>query len=154
MDLRMSGMGGAEAIAAIRRLDPEARVVVVTTYDADEDVYRAVEAGARGYLLKGTFRTGLLEAVRAVHAGQHVIPPEVASRLAERLSGPSLTARELEILRLVAKGLSNKEIGAALFLAEDTIKNRLKRIYAKLDVADRAEALFTAVRRGLIHPGE
>jgi two-component system NarL family response regulator len=150
MDLRLPGMSGAEAIAAMRKHDPDAKVIVLTTYDTDEDVFRALKAGARGYLLKATFRGGVLEAIRGVHAGQRVIPPDVAARLAERMDGPELTAQEVAILELVAKGLTNQEIGKAVALAEYTIKNKMKRIFAKLDVTDRSEAVYVAVQRGLI----
>jgi two-component system NarL family response regulator len=150
MDLRMPGMSGPATIAELRKADPQARVIVLTTYDGDEDVYRAVQAGARGYLLKGTFPEGTLEAIRIVHAGQRLFAPEVAGRLAERVASPSLTAREVGVLELVAKGMSNKEIGAALFVAEDTVKNHLKHIYAKLGVTDRTEAALLAVQRGIL----
>jgi two-component system NarL family response regulator len=150
MDLRMPGMSGPAAIAELRKAQPQARVIVLTTYDGDEDVYRAVQAGARGYLLKGTFPEGTLEAIRNVHAGQHLFAPEVAGRLAERVASPSLTAREVGVLELVAKGMSNKEIGAALFVAEDTVKNHLKHIYAKLGVTDRTEAALVAVQGGIL----
>jgi two-component system, NarL family, response regulator len=152
MDLHLPGMSGAAATAEIRRRDSSAAIIVVTTYDHSEDVFRSIEAGARGYLLKGTFRDGVLEAIRAVHTGQRVIPADVAARLAERTSGQGLTERELEVLAMVAKGLSNREIGTALAIAEDTVKNRLKRIFAKLEVADRAEAIYVAVQRGIIKP--
>jgi two-component system NarL family response regulator len=153
MDLRMPGMGGPETIAAIRKRAPTANIIVLTTYDGDEDVYRAIQAGARGYLLKGTFPEGTLEAIRNVHAGQQLIAPEVAVRLAHRVSNPALTAREVAVLELVAKGLSNKEIGVTLFVAEDTVKNHLKHIYAKLGVGDRTEAAMLAVQRGIITLG-
>jgi len=150
LDLRMPGMSGPETIAGIRKTAPAANIIVITTYDGDEDVYRAVQAGARGYLLKGTFPEGMLEAIRNVHAGQRLIAPEMAARLADRVSSPGLTSREVGVLELVARGMSNKEIGAALFVAEDTVKNHLKHIYAKLGVGDRTEAALLAVQRGII----
>jgi two-component system NarL family response regulator len=150
MDLRLPGMSGPEIITHIRALAPEANVIVLTTYDADEDVYRAVQAGARGYLLKGTFAEGMLDAIRHVHAGRRLMAPEVAARLADRVSSPSLTTREVTVLELVAKGMSNREIGAALFLSEDTIKTHLRRIYAKMGVGDRTEAALLAVQRGVV----
>jgi two-component system NarL family response regulator len=153
MDLRLPGMSGPEIIAQIRTLAPDANVIVLTTYDADEDVYRAVQAGARGYLLKGTFAEGMLDAIRHVHAGRRLMAPEVAARLADRVSSPSLTSREVTVLELVAKGMSNREIGAALFLSEDTIKTHLRRIYAKMGVGDRTEAALLAVQRGLVKLG-
>jgi DNA-binding NarL/FixJ family response regulator len=150
LDLRMPGLSGPDTILGIRKVAPQAHIIVLTTFDGDEDVFRAVQAGARGYLLKGTFPEGMLEAIRNVHAGQRLIAPEVAARLADRVSSPSLTAREVAVLELVAKGMSNKEIGAALFVAEDTVKNHLKHIYAKLGVGDRTEAALLAVQRGII----
>jgi two-component system NarL family response regulator len=150
LDLRLPGMDGPETIAVIRNNDPDARIIVVTTYDADEDVYRAVQAGARGYLLKGTFAEGMLEAIRNVHAGRRLIAPEVAARLADRASSPSLTSREVGVLELVAKGMSNKEIGAALLVSETTIKYHLKNIYAKLGASDRTEAALLAAQRGIL----
>jgi two-component system NarL family response regulator len=149
-DLRMPTMGGRELISAIQKTDPDAKVIVLTSFDGDEDIFRAVQAGARGYLLKACPPEDLVAAIRTVHAGGRMLAPEVAARLAERVNSPSLTAREVSVLELVAKGLSNKEIGGALFLAEDTVKNHLKHIYAKLDVSDRTEAVLVAVQRGII----
>jgi two-component system, NarL family, response regulator len=151
LDLRLPDVHGAELIVQLRRTDPEARIIILTSYDADEDIFRAVQAGARGYLLKGTFPDGMLEqAIRTVHAGQRLIPPEVANRLAQRLSGPSLTPREIAVLELVAKGLSNREIATALSIGPGTIKTHLERIYVKLGVGDRTAAALTAVQRGLL----
>jgi two-component system NarL family response regulator len=151
LDLRLPGMTGPQVIAALRQRDPEAKIIVLTSYDADEDVYRAVQAGARGYLLKGTLPDGVLEAaIRKVHAGQRLLAPEAAARLADRLTSPSLTPREVAVLELVAKGKSNKEIGSALSLAEGTVKTHLKRIYEKLGVGDRTEAALLAVQRGIV----
>jgi two-component system NarL family response regulator len=150
LDLRLPGMDGPEIINVIRRDDPDAKVIILTTYDADEDVYRAVQAGARGYLLKGTFAEGMLEAIRNVHAGRRLIAPEVAARLADRVASPSLTSREVAVLELVAKGMSNKEIGAALFVSETTIKYHLKNIYSKLGANDRTEAALLATQRGIL----
>jgi two-component system NarL family response regulator len=150
MDLRLPGMSGPEIITEIRKRAPHANIIVITTYDADEDVYRAVQAGARGYLLKGTFAEGMLEAIRHVHAGRRLIAPEVAARLADRVASPSLTSREVSVLELVARGMSNKEIGATLFLTEDTIKTHLRHAFAKLGVSDRTEAAMLAVQKGII----
>jgi two-component system NarL family response regulator len=150
LDLRLPGMHGAEVIAAIRKQDPLAKVLVLTSYDAGEDVYRAMQAGASGYLLKGTFADGILEAIRTVQAGRRFIAPELAARLAERESSPALSAREVAVLQLVARGLSNREIGLALFVSEATIKFHLKNIYAKLNVNDRTEAALQAVQRGIL----
>jgi DNA-binding NarL/FixJ family response regulator len=149
MDLRLPGMSGPETIAQIRIKTPNAAIIVITTYDADADVYRAVQAGARGYLLKGTFTEGMLEAIRHVHAGGRLFAREVAARASDK-PGPSLTSRELGVLALVAKGLSNKEIGAALFVSEDTIKTHLKHVFSKLGVGDRTEAALLAIQRGVI----
>jgi two-component system NarL family response regulator len=151
LDLRMPGMSGPETLTALRKSDPAATVIVLTSYDADEDVFRAVQAGARGYLLKGTLPDGVLEAaIRTVHAGQRLIAPEAAARLAERMTSPALTPREVAVLELVAKGKSNKEIGADLSLAEGTVKTHLKRIYEKLGVDDRTGAALVAVQRGIV----
>jgi two-component system NarL family response regulator len=150
LDLRMPGLTGPETITAIRKLAPEANIIVVTTYDADEDVFRAVQAGARGYLLKDTFAEGMLEAIRNVHAGRRLIDPAVAARLMDRLNEPSLTSREMEVLELVARGMTNREIGAALSVGEETVKAHLKHVFVKLGASDRTEAALIAVQRGLI----
>lgn len=151
LDLRMPDVNGADLIKQLRVRDPGAKVIVLTSYDADEDIYRAVQAGARGYLLKGTLPDGILEeAIRTVHAGRRLIPADVADRLANRLSTPELTPREIAVLELVAKGLSNAEIGTALSVSAGTIKTHLKRIYPKLGVADRTAAALAAVQRGIV----
>ena len=129
MDLRMPELDGVEAIAAIRAASPQARIVVLTTYDSDEDIYRGLRAGAQGYLLKDAPAGELLNAIRAVAAGQKRIPAEVAAKLAERMVSPELTARELEVLRLVVEGQSNKEIGVALTIAEGTVRAHLNSIF-------------------------
>ncbi len=151
MDLRMPRMGGVDAIRAIRNCDADARVIVLTTYDGDEDVYRALEAGAVGYLLKDSATDDLLTAVRTAVSGGNHIPAEIAQRLVERTqSGPGLTARETEVLELIAQGRSNKEIGQALFIAEGTVKTHVNKILDKLDAPDRTGAVTIALRRGLI----
>jgi two-component system NarL family response regulator len=151
LDLRMPDINGAELITAIRQRDPGAKILVLTSYDADEDIYRAIQAGARGFILKGTQPDGVLEAaIRRVHAGGRHLSPDAADRLAERLSTPSLTPREIAVLELVAKGLSNAEIGAVLSVSAGTIKTHLKRIYPKLGVDDRTAAALAAVQRGLV----
>jgi len=151
LDLRLPGMSGPEVLTALRQQDPEATVIVLTSYDADEDVYRAVQAGARGYLLKGTLPDGVLEAaIRKVHGGQRLLAPEAAARLADRMTSPQLTPREVAVLELVARGKSNKEIGTMLSLAEGTVKTHLKRIYEKLGVSDRTEAALLAVQKGIV----
>jgi two-component system NarL family response regulator len=151
IDLRLPGTSGADVISEIRKEDPQAKFIILTSYDAEEDIFRAIQAGAHGYLLKGTFPEGILEeAIRTVHAGRRVIPPEIADRLAHRLSVPALTPREIAVLELVAKGLSNREIGAALSTKPGTIKTHLERVYAKLGVGDRTAAALMAIERGLI----
>ena len=151
MDLRMPGMDGLAATRAILSEFPAARIVVLTTYDGDEDIHRALEAGARGYLLKDMLRTAVINTIRAVHRGQKVIPPEIAARLAEFVPRIRLSERELEVLALAAKGLSNKEIARVLGRAEETVKVHLKNIFDKLGVEDRTEAVTTALQRGILH---
>jgi len=151
MDLRMPGLSGAEATAAIRQNYPAARVLVLTTFDNDEDICRALEAGAAGYLLKNTDSGPLLETIRAVHAGRYRLPASVTARLAQRRAAPGLSPRELDVLQLIVKGQSNKEIGVTLGLAENTVKNHVKMILEKLNVADRTQAATTALQRGLAH---
>lgn len=151
MDLRMPQMGGVEAIQAIRAQWPEARVIVLTTFDGDEDIFRALQAGAKGYLLKDTPREELLEAIRTVHAGRKHIPLEVAAKLADRLTSETLTERELEVLHLIVAGKSNKEIGAALTISEGTVKVHVNSLLGKLGVSDRTQAVTAALKRGLVH---
>jgi DNA-binding NarL/FixJ family response regulator len=151
MDLRMPEMGGIEAITAIRKDFPESRFIVLTTYDGDEDIYRALQAGARAYLLKDMVGDSLLEAVRAVHAGQRRIPVEVASRLAERMTRTELTSRELEVLELIVRGKTNKEIAARLMIAEGTVKIHINNILSKLGVSDRTQAATLALQQGIVH---
>jgi len=151
MDLRMPQMDGVSAITAIRAEFPGARIIVLTTFDGDEDIYRGLRAGAKGYLLKDAGREALLEAIRGVHAGQTRIPADVASKLAERMSGPELTPREREVLELMVSGKSNQEIGSHLFIAEGTVKAHVNNILAKLDVNDRTQAVTTAIKRGIVH---
>ena len=151
MDLRMPEMGGVEAIAAIRREFSDAKVIVLTTYDGDEDIYRSLQAGAQGYLLKDMFFDELESAIRAVHAGGRKIPGVVAERLAERMGGSDLTGRELEVLELIVGGRSNKEIGAALGISEATVKSHINSILGKLGVTDRTQAATTALQRGIVH---
>jgi DNA-binding NarL/FixJ family response regulator len=151
MDLRMPGMGGVEAIRAIRQEFPDSRVIVLTTYDGDEDIYRALEAGAQAYLLKDMICEEILAAVRAVHAGQRRIPAAVGTRLADRMTGMHLSDREHGVLELVATGKSNKEIAAALEISEATVKGHMTNILGKLGVTDRTQAVIIALRRGLVH---
>ena len=150
LDLRMPELDGVGAIKEIRELDGDAHIVVLTTFDGDEDIYRAIKAGAKAYLLKDTAREALMECIRKVHAGETCIPATLAAKLAERVSGEALSAREIEVLRRIAAGKSNKEIGAELFISEGTVKTHVKSIFSKLDVVSRTEAVATATRRGLI----
>jgi two-component system NarL family response regulator len=150
MDLRMPSMDGPQVIAAVLANDPDARIIILTTYDGDEDIYRAVQAGARGYLLKDTFPEGMLDAIRDVHAGGHLFPADVAAKLVGRSPSAGLSTRELAVLELLARGLSNKEIQSALTLPEGTLKNHLKRVFDKLDVTDRTQAVLVAIKRGLV----
>ena len=150
IDLRMPVMDGLAATRAILADDPNARVIVLTTYDGDEDIHRALAAGAKGYLLKDMMRTELLNVIRAVHRGQRGIPTPVAARLAEHTPRIGLTPRELEVLGLVAEGLSNAQIAERIGRTEGTVKVHLKNILQKLDVKDRTEAVTTALRRGFI----
>jgi two-component system NarL family response regulator len=150
MDLRLPRLSGVEATARICGEFPEARVLVLTTYDGDEDIYRALQAGARGYLLKDLAREELLEAIRAVRSGLRRISPRAAHRLAERVPRSELTERELSVLRLIVEGRSNKEIGAALGIAEGTVKVHVTNLLGKLGVADRTQAATTALERGIV----
>lgn len=151
MDLRLPKMTGVEAITEIRHDFPAARIIVLTTYDGDEDIYRALQAGARGYLLKDMSGDDLMDAIRTVHAGRSRIPPAVAQRLADRLGGPDLTTRELEVLKLIVSGKSNKEIGRDLFISEATVKTHINSLLSKLGVSDRTQAATTALQRGIVH---
>ncbi|MEK7676898.1 MAG: response regulator transcription factor [Verrucomicrobiota bacterium] len=150
MDLRMPVLGAVEATVAIREQFPLAHIIVLTTYDGDENIYRALQAGARAYLLKDIPRDEFLNAIKAVHAGQYCIPPAVAARLAQRLPCPDLSSRELEILNLIVEGMSNKEIASALSITESTVKNHVNSILSKLRVSDRTQAATTALRRGIV----
>jgi len=150
MDMQMDGMGGVEAIEKIRRLAPHARILVLTTYPGDAQVVRAMRAGAAGYLLKNSIRKELLDAIRSVHAGRRVMSADVAHDLVVHALDEPLTERELAVLRLVADGHPNKQIGAQLNLSTDTIKAHLKSIFAKLGVNDRTQAVTVAARRGYI----
>jgi two-component system NarL family response regulator len=151
MDLRMPQIGGVEAITAICAEFKSARIIVLTTYDGDEDIYRGLQAGAKGYLLKDANPNELLNAIRTVHSGQQYIPPDVGAKLVQRMNNPELSERELEVLRLVAQGKSNLEIGAALNIGESTVKSHINRILSKLGVNDRTQALIVAVKRGIVN---
>jgi DNA-binding NarL/FixJ family response regulator len=150
MDLQMPGMSGIDAIGAILSEFPEARIIVLTTYTGDAQVFRAMKAGARAYLLKSLLRKELLETVRAVHAGRKLVAPELAAEIAEHATDAALTSRELAVLRLIAGGNANKEIAAQLSLTEETVKGHVKNILAKLGANDRTHAAVIALKRGII----
>ena len=150
MDLRMPIKSGTQTIEAIRRAFPDAKILVLTAYNGDEDIHKAIAAGARGYLLKSSTGDDLIPAIRAVAAGGQWIPHDVASRLAVRRDDEALTPREIDVLREIAKGRANKEIAAHLAISENTVKDHLKNILAKLHVAARTEAVTAAVQRGII----
>lgn len=150
LDLHMPELEGAGVIEAIRAQHADARVLVLTTYDGDEDVYRSLKAGAAGYLLKDTPREELLAAIRSVAAGGQIVPPSIAAIAIKGVSAESLTGRELEVLRLVAEGCSNAKIADELHVAEGTVKTHVNNILSKLESSGRTEAVTTAIRRGLI----
>ncbi|MEH1919578.1 response regulator transcription factor [Nostoc sp.] len=149
MDLRMPEMGGVEAIMALCTEFNTVRIIVLTTYDGDEDIYRGLRAGAKGYLLKDSKPSELRSAIRTVHAGQQYIPPHVGAKLVQRMNNPELTDRELEVLLLVAQGMSNLEISVALTITESTVKSFVNRILSKLGAKDRTQATIIALKRGL-----
>jgi two-component system NarL family response regulator len=150
MDLRLPGLSGVEAILKIREAHPDIRFIVLTTYDGDEDIRRALAAGAQAYLLKAMSHTEVTAAIRKVHSGGRVIPQAVSKALADRPPQSQLSAREVEVLELIAQGFSNKEIGRALGITEATVKWHVNLILHRLDVADRTEAIVTALQRGII----
>lgn len=150
MDVRLPGMSGADAVAAIIHEFPDARILMLSTHSGEEEIYRSLQAGARGYILKSAMREELLRAIREVCEGKRYLDPAVAPLLAERLSHRSLTSRELEVLKMVASGLGNKEIAAALNIAEVTVKLHVSHVLEKLNVKDRTEAATVALRRGII----
>jgi two-component system NarL family response regulator len=151
MDLRLPGMGGVETILGLHARDAGVRVVVLTTYEADEDVFRAMQSGAKSYLLKDMSTEEIAGTIRAVHRGGTEIPPRIAERLAARARRQDLTAREREVLELLVRGRSNKEIGAQLHISDETVKSHLKTLFAKLNVRDRTDAAISAVRQGIVH---
>jgi DNA-binding NarL/FixJ family response regulator len=151
MDLRMPEMGGVEAIRTIRAEFPAAKIIVLSTYQGDEDIYRALEAGAVTYLLKDTLAEKMVGIIREVAGGGRPILPEVAQRMTERMFQAALTNREIEVLQLVARGMRNKEIAAELKISEETVQGHVKNILAKLSVHDRTEAVAVAIRRGIVH---
>lgn len=151
MDLKLPGASGIEATAAICKEFPKAAIIMLSTHDGEEDIYRSLQAGARAYILKDAAREELMAAIRKVHAGERVISPAVGARLAERMTRAELTAREIEVLKLMAKGRSNKEIGSALGIAEVTVKLHVGHLLTKLNANDRTQAATTALQRGILH---
>jgi two-component system NarL family response regulator len=151
MDLRMPEMGGVEAIRTIRAEFPSAKIIVLSTYQGDEDIFRALEAGAVTYLLKDTLAEKMVGIIREVAGGGRPILPEVAQRMTERMFQAALTNREIEVLQVVARGMRNKEIAAELKISEETVQGHVKKIMAKLSVHDRTEAVAVAIRRGIVH---
>ena len=150
LDLRLPDMSGIDTLIAIRCEFPEARIIMLTTFEGDVEILRALQAGARGYLLKNMPPAELLDVIRQVHAGKKRIPPEIASQLAEHLSDETLTEHEVQVLRAVASGNKNRDIAKKLFVSEETVKVHTKHIMDKLGAADRTQAVTIAVRRGII----
>jgi|SRR5579859_7776752 len=150
IDLRLPKMGGVEVIQRVRADHANARFIVLTTYDGDEDIYRALQAGARAYLLKGMTVDVLLSTIRSVHAGKSCIPPAIAQKLAERMATEQLTHREQDVLEQIVRGKSNKEIGSELDISEATVKTHINNLLSKLGVADRTQAATAAIQRGLV----
>jgi len=151
LDLRMPVMGGVEAAAAIKSIHPHARMIALTTYGGDEDIKRALNAGVQAYLTKDVLHDELLKAIRAVHAGQRYLPAGVAAALAAQIPRPDLSAREVQVLELIVRGLANKQIAYSLTIAEHTVKNHVKNILSKLGVQDRTQAATVAIQRGIVH---
>jgi len=151
MDLQLGAMSGVEAIRVIRHEHPHARIIVLTMYQGDEDIFRALQAGATTYLLKDTLSDDLIRVVREVHSGMAPVRPEVEARLAKRAAGPTLTPREIQVIGLIAEGMRNKEIAAALGISDDTVQVHVKSIFWKLKVNDRSAAMNVALRRGIVH---
>ena len=151
IDLKMPEMGGVDAIRTIRAEFPSAKIIVVSTYQGDEDIFRALEAGAITYLLKDTLAEKMVKVIREVAGGGRPILPEIAQRLTSRMFQAALTTREIEVLHLVAKGMRNKEIAAELKISDETVQGHVKNILAKLSVHDRTEAVAVALRRGIVH---
>jgi DNA-binding NarL/FixJ family response regulator len=150
MDLRLPGQSGIDAVIAIRGEFPDARIIMLTTFEGDVEIHRALEAGARGYLLKSMPPKDLLEVIRQVHAGKKRIPPQIAAQLAEHLSDEALTGREIEVLSQIAGGNRNRDIAEKLFITEETVKVHIKHIMEKLGASDRTQAVAIGIRRGII----
>lgn len=152
MDLRMPDMAGVEAIAAIRQEFPQAGIILLTTYDGDENIYQGLQAGAKGYILKDTPLDEIVRAIHTIHAGKNYIPPEVGAKLAERFNHPQLSNREQEVLRLVAQGKTNQDIASELHITEGTVKFHINNIFSKFGISDRTQATLIAIKRGLVNP--
>lgn len=150
LDVRMPVLGGVGAINEIRQQDPGARIILLTTFDGEEDVYQGIRAGAKAYLLKDAPRDEILNCIRQVHRGETFVPPQIVAKLVDRLNGDELTERELAVLRSLATGQSNKAIAQTLFISEATVKAHLKSVFNKLNVLSRTEAVAAAARRGLV----
>ncbi len=150
LDLRMPGMDGLETLRALKAHHLQTRVIILSSFEADEDIYQSVQEGAMGYLLKDTSKSQMLEAIASVHAGKRYIKGQIAARLAERMLRSNLTAREHEILEMIAKGLTNKQIASVLSISDNTVRNHLNSIMEKLEVSDRTEAATTAIQQGII----
>jgi two-component system, NarL family, response regulator len=150
LDLRMPGMSGIDTLHALRRNKINVRAIILTSFETDEDIYRAVQAGAQGYLLKDARQAEMVEAIRTVHSGKRYFPRDIAARLAERMMRTDLTAREIEVLHMLVRGLTNREIGNALEISGNTVRNHVNSIIEKLEVSDRTEAATTAITRGII----
>jgi two-component system, NarL family, response regulator len=153
MDLQMPGLNGLQAIQAIRRVQADARIIVLTMYAGDTSIYQALQAGAVGYLLKDTVPEDLIRIIHDVHAGKRAVPPHLEAMLTEHETKPTLSVREIEVLELLAKGMRNKEIGGALEIAEETVRAHIRSIFVKLNVHDRTAALTEALRRGIVRVG-
>jgi two-component system NarL family response regulator len=154
LDLRMPGMNGLDVLRSLAAAPYRPKVIVLTSFETDEDIYRAVQAGAQGYLLKDTAQREMIEAITSVHGGKRYIPRHIAARLADRMMRSSLTGREMEILEMIAKGLTNKEIGSALDISDNTVRNHVISIIGKLEVSDRTEAATAAIQRGILSSAE
>jgi two-component system, NarL family, response regulator len=150
MDLRMPEMSGADAIAAIHQEFTEAKIIVLTTYDGDEDIYKGLKAGAKGYIFKNSPVDEIIRAIKVVNEGRKYIPPEVGEKLSERLNRPQLSNRELDVLKLVAKGLNNQQIASELYISESTVKYHINSVLSKLGVSDRTQATLVAIKRGIV----
>jgi two-component system, NarL family, response regulator len=153
LDLRMPGMDGIDLLHRLEQVPSAPRAIVLTSFETDEDIYRAINSGAQGYLLKNTSQDEMIEAITTVYAGKRYIPAHIAAHLAERMMRSNLTARELDVLEMLAKGLTNKEIGGMLKISDNTVRNHVISIIEKLEVSDRTEAATTAIQRGIISAG-